>query len=1699
MRTPILAFAIFAASAFAAIGSNSVSPGDFIPDVRFEVTNSASNLSLTVETLPEDFARLLEAANLPEWSGSAGAPAMRWVVLPNHGNAEVHVGRIEASRSGTPSGNLMETRFSLEEAARFASLGAPQVMRGIRMAPLAVSPVIKGDDGRAIVARRLDVEVEFTGGQGENEVDYSVPISREFESLMRSMTLNPPSRFPQRDLASPYSGRMLILRPSTLENEAALATLDDFANWKRRQGLEVTVASIAVGEQTPVQIRDVIREGYPDDPYDYVIIVGWYYQSIVDYIDPDATLRFPAFPLLTIGEPDENGDRDTTITYGDLFYAALDNEDDETDDWLPDVMIGRMVAHTPAFLQAVLNRSMLYEQDPFAGPENEEGAWYHRAILCEDNADTSSMLTDTDREMELWVENTLRRSGFSTTVFEGNKLETQESEQDALEGGVSIALADGYLFGMADSDQNRNWWAAATGRMHPFVVTNAHYYDYPHLFPFFSSGTFNAPNGPIGAVALTSSHWEVESRTLVGGALRAFVHGEDRTISNYWLAGAMGVMSNLVKIAEDDTFRIFELKQKYSQIMLLGDPSLNLFTDLPRTMTSDLPETLYPGATALAFRVTDSDNQPVAGATVCISQTDRLHLVGITDEDGSVVITIPEGLAEGNAQITVSKQDFKPLYLPNVPVEYPAVNLILQNFTIDPDLLVNGTSSALALTIENDGEQDGTDLEVEFHSDSPFLTFSRAGAALDDIASGSNGGINQGQEVRLILSPSCPGGTVIQVLLNLASRNDAWQAAFEVATSGPRYEAPAVDVVYENLEPGSMATVSPRLYNNGDRDGIALNATLVSLTDYVTVIDGNQEFEAIAADNSALPGNSFRIAVDGLFVPGQTAEFELRLAGEGSVDTALRFRKVISAADEGDPIGPDNYGYYAFDSGDQGWPEAPVYRWLEINPDFEQGHDFRGTPLHFDDNEELLGVSTVVELPFTFRYYGQDFDRLVVCSNGWVSFDTLSVGYTDPNNEGIPGVGAAPDAQLAIAWQDLFNNRPERNGVYVFGHEEAGFYVVEWSDIMLEKVTDDTAQFQIILYDPTKYQTATGDGEIKFQYRRFAEIAGSVDGHKFATIGVRSPDGNDGIQYRHYFDYNELAHPIEDEFAIRFTTALNNPRGRVRGRFARAENQQQALGGVHIFSYVGIDAVSAEDGTFEFETRVGSYEDVHASLRYFSDLMMSFEVRPGEVTDLGNLLMLHPEIAEVPDSVWTGLRPGFPTRQPVEFRNNGNGPLHYSASYAQTDGRRASFDTLRTFRIARILGDDITTTCPVYVSPHIFLPRSNNGDEVLTAIDLNGNRTGQEVTFPNNDILDNVPTSVTWDGTDFWGSFRYTDHPNEIVKFDMRGQRHRIFASPIVAASESDAAFITFSRERGTLFAVKPGVPGVYELSLHDDSLGQIINRWGITFPGDAFLPTGIGWNSWDTDNMPLYILDKYYTRLGPRIRGQRLVRFDPETGDYAIWNYMRNMNDSARNDRSNFGLAFMQNYDSQSIAMIMNETGFGADNDYLKFMSIGPNIPFVTGRLEPGSGTVQAGGQGRFFIPFDATGLAEGNYSFGIQIRHNGVGDSVFVPITLNVNRLNFAPGDEPLIPIEFGITKLYPNPFNSRIGIDFVVPQGERSILRVYDIAGREVATLFDAVTIGGKERIFWDAEGVSTGLYIMRLESGDRVMTRKAALIK
>jgi len=86
-----------------------------------------------------------------------------------------------------------------------------------------------------------------------------------------------------------------------------------------------------------------------------------------------------------------------------------------------------------------------------------------------------------------------------------------------------------------------------------------------------------------------------------------------------------------------------------------------------------------------------------------------------------------------------------------------------------------------------------------------------------------------------------------------------------------------------------------------------------------------------------------------------------------------------------------------------------------------------------------------------------------------------------------------------------------------------------------------------------------------------------------------------------------------------------------------------------------------------------------------------------------------------------------------------------------------------------------------------------------------------------------------------------------------------------------------------------------------------------------------------------------------------------------------------------------------------------------------------------------------------------------------------------------------------DFRLDAVYPNPFNSTATIRYSLPASEYVRLGVYDVLGRHVNDLVNGSVSAGEHNMSWNASGVSSGIYFLRLQAGRQVAQQKALLLK
>ncbi len=92
-----------------------------------------------------------------------------------------------------------------------------------------------------------------------------------------------------------------------------------------------------------------------------------------------------------------------------------------------------------------------------------------------------------------------------------------------------------------------------------------------------------------------------------------------------------------------------------------------------------------------------------------------------------------------------------------------------------------------------------------------------------------------------------------------------------------------------------------------------------------------------------------------------------------------------------------------------------------------------------------------------------------------------------------------------------------------------------------------------------------------------------------------------------------------------------------------------------------------------------------------------------------------------------------------------------------------------------------------------------------------------------------------------------------------------------------------------------------------------------------------------------------------------------------------------------------------------------------------------------------------------------------------------------------------EEIIVTEYSLSQNYPNPFNPITKIKYSLPSFNATILRVYDILGREITTLVNEMNNPGNYEVEFNASELTSGIYYYTIKSGDFYETKKMILIR
>lgn len=150
-----------------------------------------------------------------------------------------------------------------------------------------------------------------------------------------------------------------------------------------------------------------------------------------------------------------------------------------------------------------------------------------------------------------------------------------------------------------------------------------------------------------------------------------------------------------------------------------------------------------------------------------------------------------------------------------------------------------------------------------------------------------------------------------------------------------------------------------------------------------------------------------------------------------------------------------------------------------------------------------------------------------------------------------------------------------------------------------------------------------------------------------------------------------------------------------------------------------------------------------------------------------------------------------------------------------------------------------------------------------------------------------------------------------------------------------------------------------------------------------------------------------------------------------------------------------------------------------------------TTESLAPGA-TIEASVH---FIP-DATVPGTANVQIQIGTMHNPTARTTY---NLLASTEPSAVNDDSQVIKEFEVYQNYPNPFNPSTKISYAIPHRADVHVKVYNITGKEVASLVNEVKDAGVYTVDFNAVNLSSGVYFYRVSAGEFTSVRKMILIK
>ena len=1019
----------------------------------------------------------------------------------------------DACKSPLPSPQFYDGGVYPAEQVRASSAAW---IRDYRVLPLEVCPFSWDAAQNALThygSIRISVSLSYPDAGGMPE-PYPAP-SAAFRRLYEARILNYSAL---RDpLSPPASPRVLIIH-GDYSDATFIAKINEFAAWKRQKGFEVSIASTAIAGTSNTAIKSYIQALY-DNPAtrpDYIILIG----------DISGSFAVPTFY-----ETDSGYDGP-----GDYPYTYLSGND-----MLGDAFIGRMSAENLSQLITLFSKVYTYEKN--VNTALPYSAWLNRFMIIGDPTPSGVSTVYTGHFIHTIAEQAHPEYEFIENYDEG----FVSTINSGINQGVGFFVYRGYA-GVSD-------WAPSSSLVnsyrlpHSVIITcGTGLYEGASLSEdFIRMGTESVPAGAATCIGMSTNHTHtLFNNALTAGIMSGVLTQRMRTMGEALLNGRL-YLHDVYSAALPD-----RVKAHAHWCNLMGDPTLETWVGIPTALSITAPASIPAGTGILELEVADTAGAPLEG--VCVTAYSpaqgMVAAKAFTGAGGAVMLELPSTL-EGSILITASGHDIKPLQT-SIAID-PAGSLVYHGHQVLDDgsggssgnadgIAGAGETITLNVSLRNSTASTLTGISASLNVTDPNITILQPSSLYPDMAAGSTA--SGSMPFLLHIGTGIAAHQDIRCGMDVMAGAQNYQLEFYITASNARLDVTGIVIADGDnaiLDGGDLCGVGLHVTNSGMCGAENIQGELRSLDNAVTITDSLSWFGTIAAGAQTASTDGFQLRAKGWIVPGMQVPMRLRLFNFNGFEQVCLFSIPVGSVNQNTPLGPDAYGYMIYDDTDTAYPDCPVYDWLEIAPSLG-GPGTELSQLTDAGAGSGEGESTsahplqVVDLPFTFSFYGEAYNQITVCVNGFIAMGVTE--DADCRNVWLPGgQGACP--MIAPFWDDLY--LPNNAGVYQFHDTALHRYIIQYHNLRNKYDRTSLATFQVIFYDPLYHHSGLGDGIIKIQYREFHNVDAGGSGEtpfhgNFCTIGIKDHTNTRGLTYSFNNAYAAAAAPLGNERAILITT-----------------------------------------------------------------------------------------------------------------------------------------------------------------------------------------------------------------------------------------------------------------------------------------------------------------------------------------------------------------------------------------------------------------------------------------------------------------------------------------------------------------------------------------------------------------------------------